>query len=165
LFFHAKQRDKKPPHTGTTMLAAREALEQDGQPVETAWPYLRALPADLKQWKPPAKVGQLYRRSSDTIGKGFDKVWDAVAGGAPVLIGMTISAAFFSPSVAGMVDSDEPVDPARRHAVVAAATGERAKKKYLLVRNSWGGTWGLSGHAWLAERYVAPRILVAVTLK
>src|SRR5262245_2292292 len=78
LFFHAKRRDKKPPHTGATMPAARAAFEQDGQPVESAWPYLGALPADLKQWKPPAKVGQLYRRASDKIGAGFNDVWDAV---------------------------------------------------------------------------------------
>ncbi len=163
LFYQSKQRVKNPRNTGAaTMRAAREALEQDGQPVETAWPYLSALPFDLKQWKPPAKVGPLYRRASDQIGSGFDDVWDEVASGKPVLVGMSISTAFLSG--ASVVDSVEPVDPTRRHAVVVAAAGERAKKKYLLVRNSWGLAWGLSGYAWLAERYMAPRILVPVTL-
>src|SRR5438270_597211 len=53
LFFHAQRRVAKPPHTGASMSATREAVELDGQPVESDWPYLKAVPADLKQWKPP----------------------------------------------------------------------------------------------------------------
>lgn len=50
LFYHAKQRDKAPPHVGTTIPAIRAALEHDGQPIETAWPYLPALKENRTQW-------------------------------------------------------------------------------------------------------------------
>lgn len=145
-------------------LAIRAALEHDGQPVETAWPYLSTLPADLAKWKPPAKVGALFRRKSKKKGTLFDEVWDAIEDDRPILIGMTISAAFFGPDKDGVVDSNEPQDPDLRHAVLIVATAKRRRKKYVLARNSWGDTWGLSGYAWLSERYMGPRIKVAITI-
>jgi hypothetical protein len=80
------------------------------------------------------------------------------------LIVMTISDAFYMPDAVGVVNSTEAPDPARRHALIAAATGECEGTKCLLGRNSWGETWGLQGHAWLAEPYLKPRILLMVTM-
>ena len=164
LFYQAKQRDGTPVDEGTTILAIRAALAHDGQPLETAWPYQETLPADETVWKPPADVGILYRRSSDFGVPAFNRVWDAVEANQPSVVVMTLSAAFYIPSIDGVVDSDEPENPAIRHAVVAVATGKRAGAKLLLVRNSWAESWGLAGHAWLTETYAAPRILAALRM-
>ena len=136
LFYHAKKRDKTAMDEGTTVPAIMDALKVDGQPVEIGWPYLKELPDDLTTWKPPAKVGAVFRREMKSAGKAFDAVWTAVEAKKPVLIGMTLSDAFFMPDSNGIVDSDEKEEPAIKHAVIIIATGTRAKAKLLLARNS-----------------------------
>ncbi len=163
LFYHAKLRDKTPADQGTTISAIQTALEQDGQPVEAGWPYLIALPVDLKQWKPPANVGPLFRRTSNSNGKPFDEIWNVVEADKPVLVGMTISDAFAEPDGDGVIDSEEPVGPVT-HAVLVVGTGTREKKKLLFIRNSWGDDWGLSGYGWMSEQYAICRIKVALTI-
>jgi hypothetical protein len=165
LFYHSKQRDKGLAHQGTTISAIRTAMQLDGQPVEKGWPYLKQLPKDLANWKPPTSVGTPYRRGSDNTGSAFNEVWAAVEAGTPTVMAMTISKAFFLPDADCVVDSAEAADPSLRHAVLGVATGARASQKLILVRNSWGESWGCSGYAWLSERYAGTRIFSTITIK
>jgi hypothetical protein len=164
LFFHAKRREATPPTKGASTRSVREALEHDGQPVEADWGYLPALPKDIKRWQPPATIGPVYRRASSILSGGFTAAWDSVEADTPVMVVMSISDAFYLQDAGELVDSSEPVDPTRRHSVIAVATGELGGKKFLLVRSSWGDTWGAAGYAWVAEPYMAPRIRVMVTV-
>lgn len=158
LFFRAKQREASPADQATTISAICSALEQDGQPVEADWPYLPQLPSDVNRWKPPPGIGSVYRRPSERRQLGFREIWNAIEADRPTLIVMSFSAAFYAPDADGVVDSGEPLQPALLHAVVAVATGERSGQQLVLVRNSWGVGWGLSGYAWLSERYASPRL-------
>lgn len=163
LFFHAKRREGKPPSSGATIPSIRLAIEEDGQPLEAAWPYLPVTP-DAAAWAPPATAYEVYRRKTNPMGDGFERAWDLAESGEPSVIIMRLSDAFYLPSAEGIVDSNEPPDPARRHAVVAAGIGRRSDTRLILVRNSWGSSWGMSGYAWVTEGYMAPRIMQVIAL-
>lgn len=165
LFYSVKRYDKTPPENGAKMGSVRHVLEHIGQPAETHWPYLDKLPANIKLWKPPSGPNELFTRSSKDAGGGFQDAWEVVTSGSPVIIGMTTSKAFWRSDSDGVIDSAEKVEPKRRHAVIGVATGEQKGVKLLMIRNSWGSGWGLSGYAWLTEKYAKPRIKVVVTLQ
>lgn len=164
LFYSVKQHDGTSPQKGAKIGSIRHVLEHVGQPVETAWAYLKKLPKDLKTWKPPANVGALLTRKSKHVGSGFDEAWEAIMADSPALIGMTTSPSFSKWDKDGVVDVNEAVNEHRRHAVIGVATGERKKTRFLMIRNSWGDDWGHSGYVWLSEDYATPRIKVVVTL-
>lgn len=164
LFYSTKQFDMTAPDKGARMSSIRHAIEHFGQPVETDWQYLDKLPTNIKLWKPPDKVGKLFTRTTKEAGAGFQQAWDAVMVGSPALIGMTTSRAFYKWDTEWVIDADEPVVSKRRHAVVGVAAGERKGVRLLMIRNSWGESWGQSGYAWLTERYAVPRLKIVVTL-
>jgi aminopeptidase C len=84
---------------------------------------------------------------------------DLTNSGTSSVFVLSISDAFFAPTSDHVIDSTEPVDSSRVHAVILSGTGARTGANFLLVRNSWGEDWGDAGYAWLSERYVRPRIL------
>jgi hypothetical protein len=162
-YYHALRYDGGAPGDGTTLSGMMTAIAQDGQPYEGDWPYLSALPNDLTQWQPPATVGQLFRRASEQ--RLAAELYALLDSGSPVIVMMTISRAFFLPEAGGIVARNEPIDPARRHAVIAVGHGRQGSEKLVLVRNSWGDLWGVNGYGWLAEPYLTPRIIALAIMK
>lgn len=165
LFYQAVQRAGSHPDNGATLTHLLAALHNDGQPSEAGWPYLTSVPKDLALWAPPANIVEVFRRTSESRTPTFDDVRRQVAAGVPVVLVLTLSQAFYFVTADGIIDVDEPVDPANRHAVVAVASGRAGKTRFLLIRNSWGREWALEGHAWLSERYLSPRIVNGAHLK
>src|SRR5690242_2086376 len=65
LYFHGIQRTPNGhPNLGVSLPTILDALNHDGQCVETGWPYLDALPMDLAKWTPPSTATPAYRRNS-----------------------------------------------------------------------------------------------------
>jgi hypothetical protein len=160
LFHRAQQRTNRTPHQGATVPGVLDALCRDGQPPEASWPYLKAIPADVSQWQPPASASPLYRRAGKP---GGDKVAEIIAQldvGRPVITLMRLSRSFYRPAPGGVVDeaANDPPDYNRRHAIIAVGHGTLHGKRVVLVRNSWGNRWGDNGHAWVTETFLMPRV-------
>lgn len=165
-FYHAQRRAGRPPSKGAQLSSMLDSLRQDGQPEESGWPYLAATPADAASWVPPAKVGPLFGRGGERSSPFLDEIVRHLDQDRPVIILLTLSPAFYSPTAHAVVDpaSAEAPEPARRHAVVAAGYGTVDGQRALLIRNSWGPRWGETGYGWLTERFLGPRIFAAATL-
>lgn len=165
-FYHAQRRSKRPPHQGAVLSKMLEVLNEDGQPIESEWPYLASVPSDLASWQPPAGITQVYRRLGDIETATVDEIVRRLDEGRAVLATMMLSDSFYLPANDGVVDvvPGEGPDPTRRHAVVAAGHGIRNGERLILVRNSWGEDWGVGGYGWLTESFLQPRLMRVAAL-
>jgi hypothetical protein len=167
LFYHAQQRGNRKSHEGALLAAMLDAVRHDGQPYETGWPYLTALPADLAQWTPPPGISPLFRRAGDTASHTIDAMVSELDRGRPLIVLLRLSWSFDWVKSDGIVDeaSGEQPDLNRRHAVIASGHGEINGQRTIIVRNSWGEGWADGGYGYLTEKYLVPRVFQLAILK
>jgi hypothetical protein len=167
IFYHAQKRARREPTEGVTLPSILEALRDDGQPHEAAWPYLAELPADLTQWGPPVGVAPLLRRAGEPGKDTVESVIEELDQGRPVLTLLRLSASFDWAKGDGVVDpgANEKPDLFRRHAVISVGHGDINGERAVLIRNSWGDGWGASGYGWLTDKFLRPRIFRLAILK
>jgi hypothetical protein len=158
-FYHAQRRAGRSPTSGARLTEMLAALKEDGQPLEADWPYLASLPGDPNDYGPPEKVA-VFRRNGEPRPVSLDEIVARLDAGSPTVILMMLSDAFYMPDALGVVRAapGEGPDPMRRHAVIAVGHGTVDGARAVLVRNSWGADWGVNGHAWLPETFIAPRL-------
>lgn len=166
IFHCAQRRGRRNPDQGATLPAMMEALKEDGQPLETGWPYLAATPADVSQWVPPSTAAPVFQRASEFQAGTIDAIVAELGKGRPVVTLMRLSRSFFRVPPDGVVDEEpgERPDLNMRHAVVAVGHGEARGQQVILVRNSWGGRWGINGYGWITAKFLRPRVLRLLTM-
>ncbi len=166
IFFHAQRRTGRNLTTGATLSGMTEAIKEDGQLVESDWPYSPVTPSNLTGWSPPSGITTVYRRSGTVHKTAFDEILSHLVQDRPVVLAMMLSDGFYAPTDS-IVDTraGEAVMDARRHAVIAVGYGQSATHRAVMIRNSWGPNWGWRGYAWLTERYLQPRLLSFISLE
>ena len=156
LHWSAKRRDGLPRNLeGTTLPAANEALDQDGQPPEVAWPYDVARDQWAPTYQPPqhaideAKMrrmngGEILVPDATSIRVALDR-------GRPVVLGIRLYPTWYWVEADGQIDlPDAGVLPLGGHAVlVVSYRGDE-----FIIQNSWGRDWGDEGFGVLPGEYV-----------
>lgn len=156
LFYHTQSRAGRLPTQGAFLSDMLLTLRKEGQPAETDWPYLARLPVDLSHYKPPSAVGPLFGRGGIQLNNAFDAIIRQLDSGSAVIVLSVLTRTFFRPPADGIINAlpGDEIFPEPRHALVAIGYGLAAQNRMILVRNSWGPTWGLAGYAWLTEAFV-----------
>jgi len=157
LYFMGAKRSHGDPKLGLSPRAIWDALQKDGQPHETGWPYKPKAPA-VSKWKAPS-VAPVYKASLAFASRTVAEVVALLQNGKPVILGLALTKRFYIPDGEARVLPDPGAVETAKHAVLAVGTGTDPNGQYLLIRNSWGETWGDAGHAWLHEEYVRERVL------
>ncbi|MEP0068528.1 C1 family peptidase [Pyruvatibacter sp.] len=160
LYYHTIQRTGDPVDAGLFADDAIKTLSADGQPEDAFWPYRTDPPSST--WGPPADApSKLFEAEANCTGLRVDDVIAALDDCRLVVFTLLIDETLFSWRDVGsevvIEDAPAPYDPQSCHALVAVGHGTVDRERAILIRNSWGRTWGREGYALLPEEYLKAR--------
>ncbi len=140
--------------SGAAIRDGIKVVNSDGVCPETLWPY------DIGMFavKPPKRCyvaaetdKAVQYEAIQTLGD----LKDAIASNLSVVFGFTVYQSFESPAVAqsGVLPMPKPGEATvGGHAVVAV--GYNDSKNQVIVRNSWGASWGDQGYFYMPYQYM-----------
>ncbi len=168
LFWGAKQHDASAAD-GTTPKAVREALASFGQPEEAAWPYDARRQHTDAAYMPPDLNGAIAHVCASTmISPSTNALCRAIETGVCVVLGLTLTEGFMRATATdGRIGGLAIAGPVLGgHAVLAVGFGSDAAggETQVIIRNSWGPSWGHAGHALVSSAYLDAHLCAAFVL-
>lgn len=161
LYWAAKQYDGIAA-AGTTFEAASTGLATNGQPHEHVWAY-DPLRDDLSPaYQPPPEAvdpANCYRAKLTELDAEGATIRAALGAGFPVAIGIPTWPGLRRPNGSYLRNPTTAELDGCHHAVVIV--GYQPATAEILLRNSWGTSWGDGGHAWIAESFIADHVVCA----
>jgi len=152
-------------HNGLTVKAVSNVILDKGQIHEDVLPY--------EKWLAGSDFPNVTYSSDEvhflaglaTISHDFDEICQHLKNEIPVILGIQITDAFYRVDNYGYI-----AEPGQRelggHAIVAVGYYQNEQSdNFLLIRNSWGMTWGRDGHALVSQEYLMKRLKFAAILK
>jgi len=158
--------------TGAYLRTAMEALVLFGAPPERYWPYDGSEPGANTHYdlEPPAfcyafganyKAIKYFRLDGPGTSPAqiLTNIKTYLSHGFPSMFGFPVYSEFDNPLPGGLIAFPAPNSNYRGgHAIVTVGYDDNVMigpdRGALLVRNSWGPTWGNAGYGWMSYKYV-----------
>ena len=150
------------PGDGLEVDAALRAVSAPGQALEVTVPYAAVEPT--LPLKPNPHCGSLFAGGCSRQLPVTHMIERALANDRSIGLVLRLTAEFFKVTVnVPQVPFSPQAIFGQSHAVVAVGVGYDSvtNERHVLIRNSWGVSWGDNGHAWLPEPYILTHTLCA----
>ncbi len=153
LHWATKQIDQQ-PGDATTLSCGAQALASSGQPLSSVWPYEPSIDPGPP---PPDCFDTVWSAEAEPVGEtGVAALRDMLSNSLIVCTGIPLWPEFTAAT--GTASAIIPVTPFAQtqkpsHAI--ALVGHDPMRGAVLVRNSWGESWGTNGYCWVEDQLVA----------
>ena len=158
-FYYAAQRQQPTNYyDGVRTDVLFDAIHQDGQPLESHFPYQEGLaandplPIPLNPFPHTIHTQKISPDSSNRI----DDIIACLNRNETPILAVRITRAFHSLTKPNAIINDTVGDhEVGLHALVAVGYGKNTQDMiHIKIRNSWGAGWANDGHAWLSSSYL-----------
>ena len=158
--YYCARNNENPPAAdkdeGTRIRLAMDAISRYGIPPEELWAYnssqVNVRPNRVAFASALSNRIYGYYRIDGSGGDRWGQIKTALSGGSGVVFGMQIADNFKQPTKVIQLPETKTFGG---HAIVIVAMDETLNDEKVLIRNSWGTTWGNdSGYNYVSKEYI-----------
>ncbi len=134
---------------GATMSSIRDGVVIDGQCEESIWPYDPVAPMPR-----PSSIQTIYKveRGEIVIGADLDALRATLSAGHGLVLGLELTESFQLAAGLPIDFESDGEGTLGNHAVLGVGFDD--DQELIVIKNSWGTTWGDAGYAPITYRYV-----------